>query len=297
MKTIAAFIAVASLAGQSAHAESWPKIERLGADAAFVVHCRVAKSDDSGTQFAVVEAWKGAYSREAFATLPPQGFILTGDKATPANSQVVLVYLTSSRAAGKFQRPDMAVPVADGKITYPGGTAEPGQQKQYTLAAFKAQIQSAVRFPLVNGDFEASPVGSEPDGWKAAYPTGGGVVASDGKDTFVRLSSGQAQNAGIAQDVPVPEKATRIAVLGRMRGKPKHEKDEKRAAVEVALRFQDAKGGMISAAVVASGNSTGWRTFRRDFAVPPGCTKVEVVARSIFAIGTFDFDEVRVEFK
>ena len=98
-----------------ARAESWPKIERLGADAALVVHCRVAKSDASGTQFAVVEVWKGAYSREAFATFPPQGFILTDDKATTANSQVVLVYLTGSRTAGKLLRPDITVPVMDGK--------------------------------------------------------------------------------------------------------------------------------------------------------------------------------------
>jgi hypothetical protein len=28
-----------------------------------------------------------------------------------------------------------------------------------------------------------------------------------------------------------------------------------------------------------------------------GCTRVEVVARGIFAIGAFDFDTVRVEFK
>jgi len=82
-----------------------------------------------------------------------------------------------------------------------------------------------------------------------------------------------------------------------MRGKPKNEKEEKRAAVEVALRFKDAKGESINAAVVASGSSPAWHTFRRDFAVPPGSASVEVVARSIFAIGTFDFDAVRVEFK
>ncbi len=67
--------------------------------------------------------------------------------------------------------------------------------------------------------------------------------------------------------------------------------------LEVAIRFQDAKGTMISAPVVASGSSPGWRTFRKDFAIPDGCTRVEVVARSIFVTGVFDFDTVRVEFK
>jgi hypothetical protein len=82
-----------------------------------------------------------------------------------------------------------------------------------------------------------------------------------------------------------------------MRGKPKNEKTEKRAAVEVALRYKDANGANLIATVVASGNSPNWHTFRREFELPPGCAKIEVVARSLFAVGTFDFDEVRLEFK
>jgi len=132
---------------------------------------------------------------------------------------------------------------------------------------------------------------------KAALAAGHAVVATDGKDTFVRLTTDQVENAGVAQMVPVPAKSTRIAVMGRMRGKPKNEREEKRAAVEVALGFRDARGGMINAGVVASEGSAYWRTFRREFQIPPGCAQVEVSARSIFAIGTFDFDTVRVEFK
>ena len=101
----------------------------------------------------------------------------------------------------------------------------------------------------------------------------------------------------MSQEVAVSPKATEVVVLGRMRGKPRNAKEEKRAAVEVALRYLDAKGAVISAAIVASESSPNWRTFRREFKLPPGCTKVEVSARSVFAVGTFDFDTVRVEFK
>lgn len=160
-----------------------------------------------------------------------------------------------------------------------------------------AFAQAPDKRPLANGDFKDSPVGQPPAGWTAAYPTGGGVIFSDGKETFLRITSAQGANAGMAQEVKVPPKATNVAVLGRMRGKPENQKTDKHAAVEVALRFKDINGGNISAAVVASGNSPNWHTFRRDFALPPGCAKVEVLARSIFAIGTFDFTEVRVEFK
>jgi hypothetical protein len=151
--------------------------------------------------------------------------------------------------------------------------------------------------PLVNGDFEDSPVGQPPAGWTAAYRTGTATVASDGKDTFLRLTSNAPENAGVAQLVAIPPEAKTVTVLGRMRGKPKNEKTDKKAAVEVSLHYQDAKGGWINAAVVASGNSPNWHTFRRDFTLPAGAVKVEVSARSLFAVGTFDFDEVRVEFK
>ncbi len=295
MNRLASLLIVAALL-TTARAESWPAIEQLASKAALIVRCRAAKAPDGAMQWAVVETWKGAYTPDAFTPEPPQGFIPAHDKTAPVSGEVILIYNSQDRAGGKFHRCDIAVPVEDGKVKYPGATAGP-PGKEYTVAAFKAAIQSAVKFPLVNGDFDASPVGSVPDGWKQAYPTGGGIVASEGNDTFLRLTASQAQNAGMAQIVPVPDKATRISVLGRMRGKPRNEKDDKRAAVEVALRFNDPKGGMISAAVVTSGSSAAWRTFRREFTVPPGCQTVEVVARSIFAIGTFDFDAVRVEFK
>lgn len=157
--------------------------------------------------------------------------------------------------------------------------------------------QATPKRPLVNGDFDASPPGQPPAGWVAAYPTGTGYVSTDGKDTFLRLTLAQPGNAGMAQEVKVPPEVETVAVLGRMRGKPQNAKTEKRAAVEVALRYKDAKGANLSAAVVATGNSPNWHTFRREFKLPAGCTKVEVVARAIFAVGTFDFDEVRVEFK
>jgi hypothetical protein len=167
----------------------------------------------------------------------------------------------------------------------------------FALAAFTLHAQQPdAKRPLTNGDFNGSP-GKLPVGWLAAYHTGMAAVSNDGKDTFLRLSNAQPDNAGAAQEIGVPTKATTVSVMGRMRGKPRNEKDEKRAAVEVCLRYKDAAGGNMSAAVVASKNSPNWHTFKRTFTLPPGCTKVEVVARSIFAVGVFDFDEVRVEFK
>jgi hypothetical protein len=165
------------------------------------------------------------------------------------------------------------------------------------VLAIDAVAQTPEKRPLINGGFEDSAAGQPPAGWTRAYPTGEAVVASDGKDTFLRLKSDKAANAGVSQLVEVPPKVTKVAVLGRMRGKPQNSKEEKRAAVQVCLMYKNADGGNISAAIVTSENSPAWHTFRREFNLPPGCAKVEVSARSLFAVGEFDFDEVRVEFK
>src|SRR6476469_7401528 len=81
-------------------------------------------------------------------------------------------------------------------------------------------VDPAPKRPLINGDFKDSPVGKPPAGWTPAYPNAGGTIFSDGKDTFLRLASAQPTNAGMAQEIEVPPKATSVAVLGRMRGKP-----------------------------------------------------------------------------
>jgi len=267
-------------------AESWPTIEQLAANAVLIVHGRASKGGDGSTQFAVIETWKGSDAAQTFSA----------QKSDLAEGETALIFTARNLAGGKFTRPEMALPVVNGKVTYPGSTADaPG--KEYALREFKDQLQAGMKSPLVNGGFDDSPVGAAPEGWKAAYPNGGGVVVSEGKETFLRLASATGANAGMSQEVAVSPKATDVVVLGRMRGKPRNAKEEKRAAVEVGIRYLDAKGGMINAAVVASESSPNWRTFRREFKLPPGCAKVEVVARSVFAVGTFDFDTVRVEFK
>jgi hypothetical protein len=274
----------ASLA--TVRAETWPTIEQLAAKAVLIVHGRASKGSDGSTQFAVIETWKGSDAAETFAP----------DKAALSEGETVLIFTARNLAGGKFTRPDVALPVVNGKVTYPGSTADaPG--KEYALRTFKDQLQAAMKSPLVNGGFDDSPVGVAPEGWKEAYPNGAGIVTSEGKDTFLRLASATGANAGMSQEVAVSPKATDVVVLGRMRGKPRNAKEEKRAAVEVVLRYLDAKGATISTAIVASESSPNWRTFRKEFKLPPGCAKVEVVARSVFAAGTFDFDTVRVEFK
>jgi hypothetical protein len=164
--------------------------------------------------------------------------------------------------------------------------------------AISALAQAPNKDALVNGGFDESPVGQPPAGWTAAYPNAGGVVATDGKATFLRLTSAQGANAGATQEVTVPPKATTVLVIGKMRGRPHNVKEDKNAAVQVCVRYIDAGGVNIGAAgLLGSDNSPNWHTFRREFKLPPGCTKLKIDARSVFAIGTFEFDEVRVEFK
>src|SRR5688572_6617471 len=117
----------------------------------------------------------------------------------------------------------------------------------FTLASTVIALEPPTEGKLVNGNFKDDKPGEVPTGWKQTYPTGGGLVFNDGKETFLRLASAQPANAGVSQEIKVPAKMTKVEVLGRMRGKPKNEKTEKRAAVEVALRYIDAKGANIHA--------------------------------------------------
>lgn len=294
MKTI---FLIALFATVGAAAQTPPPIEKVVADAALIFHCRAVKGAQGAPMLAVLDTLKGAYKPELFVPTPPQGFIVPQGEAAKAEGEVLLVYGAHSQAAGKFQRHDLLLPIAGGKVRYPAEAKGGVQPREYALGALKTIVQNALRFPLLNGGFDDSPVGSEPANWKAAYPNGAGVVSQEGAELFLRLASTTGSNAGMAQQVAVPPGARNVLVMGRMRGKPRNAKEEKRAAVEVAVRYLDAKGQMISAAVLATENSPNWRTFRREATLPPGCTRIEVVARSIFAVGVFDFDAVRVEFK
>src|SRR5688572_21149222 len=95
--------------------------------------------------------------------------------------------------------------------------------------AVSAFAQAPNKHALVNGGFDESPVGQPPVGWTAAYPNAGGVVATDGKATFLRLTSAQGGNAGATQEVTVPPRVTTVLVIGKMRGKPHNAKEDKNA--------------------------------------------------------------------
>jgi hypothetical protein len=287
-------LVLAAFVPSLAFAQTNPPIEQLAGSAALIVHGQVAKTEANRALISPIEVWKGALEANAFLDSAPSGQVPVPADLAPASGECVIFYGARTQVGGKYGRPTHVLPIVQGKIAYAEGAAA---KRDFTTAAFRAAIQASLKNPLVNGGFDQPAVGEAPSGWKAAYPNGAGVIANDEKDTFLRLTSTTGANAGMAQVVAVSQKATSATVLGRMRGKPRNEKEEKRAAVEVALRYLDAKGGSISAAVVASESSPNWRTFRREFKLPPGCTQVEIVARSIFAVGTFDFDEVRVEFR
>jgi hypothetical protein len=54
---------------------------------------------------------------------------------------------------------------------------------------------------------------------------------------------------------------------------------------------------MLAPSILTSKHSVQWQSEQRTFDLPPGAKSIEIVVRSVFAEGTFDFDDVSLEFK
>ncbi len=182
--------------------------------------------------------------------------------------------------------------------------AELAAEKQRVLEA--AGEQTAVtsesliskRSVVVNGDFSIGEPGTVPKGWDPVYRNGGVKLVTDGANAIVRLERiGSAENAGIKQDIIVPAGARSASFRAKMRGKPKNLKEQPRAAAQITLRILDAKGEMLAPSVLNSKHSVQWQSEQRTIELPIGAKSIEVVVRSVFAEGTFDFDDVSLEFK
>lgn len=151
---------------------------------------------------------------------------------------------------------------------------------------------------VVNGDFSAGEPGSLPKGWTPAYPGGTAKIVPDGKNQILRLEmDDKAQNVGVKQDVNVPPNARSATFRARMRGKPKNLKEENRAEARMTLRITDAKGQPLPHTMIRSKHSIGWQNEQRVIDLPLGAKSIEIVCSSIFAEGTFDFDDVSLDFK
>jgi hypothetical protein len=216
-----------------------------------------------------------------------------------------------AKAAGEFaprlQKIDAEYVAQLTKID-PGSDAEFARQiaaeKENVLAAAgtkaegKAESLISRRSVVENGDFSLAEPGGAPKGWSPAYPGGSAKVVPDGGNLVLRLEMGDKwQNVGVKQDVPIPAGARSATFRAKMRGKPKNLKAENRAAAQITLRIKDAKGEMLAPSILNSKHSVQWQNEQRAFDLPPGAKAIEVVVRSIFAEGTFDFDDVSLEFR
>jgi hypothetical protein len=166
------------------------------------------------------------------------------------------------------------------------------------FATSESAEPSGSRNWIFNGEFDQSPDGKPPLGWTPAYPTGKISVIKNKEEAFLRLTSTSLNNAGAAQLIAVPPDAKTVRLVARMRGKPKFtKKTEKHAAVEICLRYKKASGVDLASATVSSGTPKSWQALQCEFDLPAGCKKIQLVARSLFAVGDFDFDGIRLEFK
>ena len=157
------------------------------------------------------------------------------------------------------------------------------------------------RSVVVNGDFSLGELGGPPQGWTPAYPTGSAKLVADGAEQRAAPGNYQSRERGCetgradprGRPVPSPSRTDARQAL-------QLEKPSRKASCRAdhALRIHDAKDQMLPPSILTSktlGASAELSSAPSTW--PVYAKSIEVVVRCVFAEGTFDFDDVSLEFK
>lgn len=148
----APFVLVA-IGALPAFAESTPSVEEVARRDVLIVKCRT-EIREGRANFRVLESWKGKYSEEMMYVRPVAGCLYT--RGVDAKSQGAMhgqetLFFYSDNAVsaeitnkGKIlaDRPDMTLPIIDGKVTWPISDLD---STVYTLDELKNAVLSAAK--------------------------------------------------------------------------------------------------------------------------------------------------------
>lgn len=162
---------------------------------------------------------------------------------------------------------------------------------------------SGGRNALINGSFDLADAEGRPTGW--LVPNAGGVtfkVVREGTNNLLHATAtGEALPLYVRHEVPVPvpARAKTVTVKGRIHGKweTRDTKDENWGATIDAtfLGADDQKFGEWI--ILVGGRESGWKTLSKTVNIPTGAKAVYLHFGFQFVTGTFDFDDLAVEFR
>lgn len=168
-------------------------------------------------------------------------------------------------------------------------------------AAAAGAPKASGRNAVVNGNFDAADAAGTPSGWKV--PSEDGVtfkVGSDGTNHVLRVTvTGALRNIKLSQEVEVPPRAKTFTVRVRIRGKATgHDPSDDNWGANVGARFTGADGTLTGPwTILVGGKDAGWKTLTKGGPVVAGAKTMKVEVGAQFVAGTFDFDDVEVEFR
>jgi hypothetical protein len=153
---------------------------------------------------------------------------------------------------------------------------------------------------LANGNFDAADADGNPEGWTVPARAGYSFkVVREGSNSFLHATgTGEIRPTYVVQEIPIPARAKTVTLKGRIRGKweTRDTKDGNwGATIDATFIGEDEKkfGPWI---ILVGGRLDGWQSLSKTRDVEAGAKRLHVHFGFQFATGTFDFDDIVVEF-
>jgi hypothetical protein len=154
---------------------------------------------------------------------------------------------------------------------------------------------------VVNGAFDAADGDGHPRGWSFYGPGADTAfkVVREGTNAVLHMAvAGAPVSIGEGQSIPIPPRAKTIMVRGKVRGKIEdHLPNDPNYGADVLARFHDANDKDVGQILLVGRPDGGWKALSQSGPVPPGAKTVGVACVGWWVAGTFDFDDIEVEFR
>lgn len=160
---------------------------------------------------------------------------------------------------------------------------------------------SGKRSALINGGFDLADAEGRPSGWTLPDRKDASFkVVREGANSVLRATlSGEIRPAYVSQVVPIPPRAKTVTVSGRVRGKWQ-ERDTKDGnwGANIAATYLGADerkfGGWV---ILVGGREAGQKALTKTGQIPDGAKALHLHFGFQFVTGSFDFDDIAVEFR
>jgi hypothetical protein len=153
----------------------------------------------------------------------------------------------------------------------------------------------------LNGTFDVADADGAPGSWTTPRTEGVTfkLVKEGGKSMLRVTTTSEPKRSFLTQEIPVPAGARTFTLGGKVRGKwTANKTDDDNWGANINAQFVGADGrGFGPHTVNVGGKDAGWKALSKTGAVQDGATVLKVYVGMQAVAGTFDFDDIEVEFR